>query len=129
MVFGKSISIDFAIDDEEALMSLPYMEGFMRNLVKALGMKIHQINGYDVLEIDRWGAEHDPDTYGVSCVCLITTSSITFHTTQKIGDKLPHLYLDVFSCKTDFTAEKLYDIVSDHFSHPKIVNSTTTTRH
>jgi S-adenosylmethionine/arginine decarboxylase-like enzyme len=112
-MFGKSLILDITTTDKDKLMNVLYLETFARNLIKAIGMEIHQINGTDGILCDKWGATDLPHTFGVSLICFLTTSSLTIHTTNE------KMFLDIFSCK-NFTDDSVMEVLNSCFNNINI---------
>jgi S-adenosylmethionine/arginine decarboxylase-like enzyme len=100
MPFGYSSIIDFQVDPcKEKWLDTKYVEEFVRAAIDAIGMEIHEIDCCGIgkrsaLYIDIWAGADHPDTYGVSCIVFLTTSSFSLHTTQE-----GKIMIDCFSCK------------------------------
>ena len=111
MTFGQSLTIDVSTGEEDKLMSVEYMEIFVRDLIKRVRMQIHSKDGHECLQIDKWG---DGTLFGVSCCVLINTSNVSLHTTMRTADSEPSLYLDIFSCSA-FTCDEVIEIIKYYF--------------
>ncbi len=124
MTFGQSLTIDVSTGEEDKLMSVEYMEIFVRDLIKRIRMQIHQIEGEDAILCDKWG---DGVLFGVSCCVLINTSNVSFHTTMRTADSEPSLYLDVFSCSS-FQTDEVIKTIKYYFEDVRVKRTVMTDR-
>ena len=111
--FGSELILDLRTDDCNHAMDPEYVENWVRFLVGDIGMEIHQKDGVPAIIADRWAPADIPSADGVSCTCLLTTSSLTVHTAIDEHNKdKACIFVNIFSCK-DFE----YDDVMKNCKH------------
>jgi len=92
--FGEHLILDFATTDVHLLEDTSFFRSFTMNLIDNIGMELHYIDGVPALQVDAWG---DGTLYGTSVTAMITTSSITIHSSMK--DNKMIVFLDIFTCR------------------------------
>ena len=113
--FGKELILDANVDKDK-INDKEHIEAWLRDLVKDVRMKIHEVDGVPAIMIDTWAAEDMPATYGTSCCILISTSSVSLHTAiDEHDDTKGKIYLNLFSC-SDFTYDEVIANVKKHWS-------------
>jgi S-adenosylmethionine/arginine decarboxylase-like enzyme len=100
--WGARAAVDLRDCDLEALSDPRKIEGFIGELIPALGMEAH-----GDLQMGRFG---DGDLEGWSAMQFIKTSTVTVHA-DEVGGRC---FIDIFSCKS-FVAEDAARIAVSFF--------------
>ena len=103
--FGFSSVIDFGVPNEEQALNKEYIREFIIDLISVIDMQIYDNHLY----VEKWAAKNAPETFGVSAICFLTTSSLSLHTTEE-----GKIMIDLFSCK-DYQLDPIKAIIRDYF--------------
>ena len=111
--FGSELILDLRTDDANQAMNYTYVRNWVLSLILDIGMEIHEINGIPAIMTDKWKPDDIPSADGVSCLAMLTTSSLSVHTSidERNKDKAC-IFVNIFSCK-DFK----YDDVMKNCRH------------
>ena len=113
--FGKELIFDAQVDKEH-INDKEHIEAWLRDLIKAVRMEIHTIDGVPSVLIDTWAAKDMSFTYGTSCCILISTSSISLHTAiDEHNEDRGKIYLNLFSC-SPFDYDEVLANIKKHWS-------------
>ncbi len=119
--FGTELTIDFRTDRLGDLNNQQFLIVWLKEMIKDVGMMIHEIDGKPAVLMDTWAAEGLPHTSGTSICILITTSSISCHTAiDRYNKDKGIVYLNLFSC-SKFEYEDVMKSIKKHWDYPEIV--------
>ena len=98
--FGSELILDLRTDDCNHAMESEYVRNWVCNLIEDIGMELHEMKDVPAMMTDRWAPDGIPSADGVSCISLLTTSSISVHTAidERNKDKAS-IFINIFSCK------------------------------
>lgn len=104
-MFGQELILDLYGCDVSKF-NREALEEYLIELCILIDMERADLHFWDYEDYPEEKAEAPPHLDGTSCVQFITTSNITIHTLDKVGE----VYINLFSCKdydkdvaTDFT--------------------------
>ena len=114
--FGSELILDLRTDDCNHAMESEYVRNWVCNLIEDIGMELHEMKDVPAIMTDRWAPADIPSADGVSCICLLTTSSITVHTAIDEHNKdKACIYINIFSCK-DFQYDDVMKNCKNHWT-------------
>ena len=113
--FGSELILDLRTADCNHAMECDYVRNWVRSLIGDIGMELHEMMGVPAIMTDRWAPGDIPSADGVSCVSLLTTSSLTVHTAIDEHNKdKACIYINIFSCK-DFQYDDVMKNCKNHW--------------
>ncbi len=121
MPFGYSCILEFRTTSEK-INDHEFLLAWVRDLVKSIGMEIHDVDGKPGILVDTWAARDMPTTYGTSIVGFLTSSSFSVHTAVP-----GYVMLDVFSCR-DFFGPEILEVIRRHWGDVSVVRWSKTPR-
>ncbi len=94
MGYGKELIIDLK-DCDSSKFTRKAIEQYMIWLCGLIDMKRSDLHFWDDVDVPEEDKETEPHLKGTSAIQFITTSNITIHTLDLVGE----VYVNIFSCK------------------------------
>lgn len=114
--YGEEVIVDLHECDPR-LFYRENIERFMEHLCGSLGMQRCDLHFWDDVGVPEDECQTEPHLKGTSAIQFITTSNITIHTLDLLGN----VYLNVFSCKE--VDEELVKNIALRYFRGKVVES------
>lgn len=94
MRYGTEVIIDLK-DCDVSLFTREHIRNYFIDLCAKLKMEMADLHFWDDLDVPEEERETEPHLKGTSAIQFITTSNITIHTLDLLGEA----YINIFSCK------------------------------
>ena len=115
--YGKEFIMDLHNCDTKTF-TRKSIEKYFRDVCKLINMKRIKLVWWDDYRVPKELRQTEPHLKGISAIQFISTSNITIHTLELLGN----VYLNIFSCK-HFYSRELMKFTEKYFKG-KIVKCT-----
>lgn len=107
--YGAELIIDLK-DCDVSKFTREEITVYMEGLCDLIDMERCDLHFWDDFDVPEGEKETEPHLKGTSAIQFITTSNITIHTLDLLGE----VYVNIFSCK-DFDSKKAADFTLSFF--------------